>query len=116
MLNFAEQTGSGAVIMVWSFLLLHPSLDASNQAGKAPKHILAKGAGTKVAQGRSGTRAAGRGRIGRRRKKNNTWDSNVVPHRSTGRARQCLTSLSRREAVLSLWYGPSYQTNRVVIM
>jgi hypothetical protein len=40
--------------------------------------------------------------------KNNTRDSNVVPHRSTNRARQCLTSLSRREAVLSLWYGRSY--------
>ena len=33
-------------------------------------------------------------------KKNNTRDSNVVPHRSTNRARTCLTSLSRREAVL----------------
>jgi hypothetical protein len=42
--------------------------------------------------------------------KNNTRDSNVVPHRSTNRARQCLTSLSRREAVLSLWYGRSYPT------
>jgi hypothetical protein len=41
--------------------------------------------------------------------KNNTRDSNVVPHRSTNLARQCLTSLSRREAVLSLWYGRSYQ-------
>lgn len=40
-------------------------------------------------------------------KKNNTRDSNVVPHRSTSLARQCLTSLSRREAVLSLWYGRS---------
>ncbi|KAL7451498.1 hypothetical protein ACHAWC_003321 [Mediolabrus comicus] len=40
-------------------------------------------------------------------KKNNTRDSNVVPHRSTNLARQCLTSLSRREAVLSLWYGRS---------
>ncbi len=34
-------------------------------------------------------------------KENNTRDSNVVPHRSTNRARACLTSLSRREAVLS---------------
>jgi len=33
--------------------------------------------------------------------KNNTWDSNVVPHRSTNQAQRCLTSLSRREAVLS---------------
>ena len=40
--------------------------------------------------------------------KNNTRDSNVVPHRSTNLARQCLTSLSRREAVLSLWYGRSW--------
>ena len=39
--------------------------------------------------------------------KNNTRDSNVVPHRSTNRARTCLTSLSRREAVLSFWYGRS---------
>ena len=42
-----------------------------------------------------------------RNQKNNTQDSNVVPHRSTNWARQCLTSLSRREAVLSLWYGRS---------
>jgi hypothetical protein len=40
-------------------------------------------------------------------KKNNTWDSNVVPHHSTNQARRCLTSLSRREAVLSTWYGRS---------
>ena len=45
-----------------------------------------------------------------RYKKNNTRDSNVVPHRSTSLARQCLTSLSRREAVLSLWYGRSCLT------
>ena len=37
----------------------------------------------------------------KRSKKNNTKDSNVVPHRSTNLARSCLTSLSRREAVLS---------------
>ena len=43
----------------------------------------------------------------RQKQKNNTRDSNVVPHRSTNLARQCLTSLSRREAVLSLWYGRS---------
>ena len=43
----------------------------------------------------------------RENKKNNTRDSNVVPHRSTNLARQCLTSLSRREAVLSLWCGRS---------
>ena len=41
------------------------------------------------------------------KKKNNTWDSNVVPHRSTNQARRCLTSLSRREAVLSSLYGRS---------
>ena len=39
----------------------------------------------------------------------NTRDSNVVPHRSTNRARTCLTSLSRREAVLSCWYGRTHQ-------
>ena len=39
--------------------------------------------------------------------KNNTRDSNVVPHRSTNRARQCLTSQSERDAVLSLLYGRS---------
>ena len=44
------------------------------------------------------------------KKENNTRDSNVVPHRSTNRARQCLTSLSRREAVLSLWFGRSRHT------
>ena len=43
----------------------------------------------------------------RKKQKNNTWDSNVVPHRSTNQARRCLTSLSRREAVLSTWYGRS---------
>ena len=43
-----------------------------------------------------------------RTKENNTRDSNVVPHRSTNRARACLTSLSRREAVLSCWYGRSH--------
>ena len=31
----------------------------------------------------------------------------MVPYRSTNWARQCLTSLSRREAVLSLWCGRS---------
>ena len=31
----------------------------------------------------------------------------MVPHRSTNRARRCLTSLSRREAVLSSLYGRS---------
>jgi hypothetical protein len=46
---------------------------------------------------------------GSKRQKNNTRDSNVVPHRSTNLARRCLTSLSRREAVLSSWYGRSCQ-------
>ena len=40
-------------------------------------------------------------------KENNTRDSNVVPHRSTNRARTCLTSQSRRDVVLSCWYGRS---------
>ena len=44
-----------------------------------------------------------------KKQKMNIEDSNVVPHRSTNSTRQCLTSLSRREAVLSLWYGPSCQ-------
>ena len=55
-------------------------------------------------------RGMGRGQNERQKEqkqKNNTRDSNVVPHRSTNLARQCLTSLSRREAVLSLWYGRS---------
>ena len=43
----------------------------------------------------------------RKSKKNNTRDSNVVPHRSTNRARHCLTSQSERDAVLSMWYGRS---------
>ena len=47
------------------------------------------------------------------KQKNNTRDSNVVPHRSTNLARQCLTSLSRREAVLSLWYGRSCMLRKV---
>eukprot|EP00970_Alexandrium_tamarense_P002843 scaffold398_cov198-Alexandrium_tamarense.AAC.7 len=37
--------------------------------------------------------------------KNNTRDSNVVPHRSTSLARQCLTSLSRREASTPVNYN-----------
>ena len=53
-------------------------------------------------------RGMGRGQNERQKEqKNNTRDSNVVPHRSTNSTRQCLTSLSRREAVLSLWYGRS---------
>jgi hypothetical protein len=48
---------------------------------------------------------------GKRQKENNTWDSNVVPHRSTNQARTCLTSLSGREAVLSCWYGRSQNFN-----
>jgi hypothetical protein len=46
------------------------------------------------------------------KEKNNTRDSNVVPHRSTNRARWFLTSQSGRDAVLSSWYGRSciYQT------
>ena len=43
--------------------------------------------------------------------KNNTRDANVVPHRNTNRAQLCLTSLSRRQAVLSSWYGLSCPTS-----
>ena len=46
-------------------------------------------------------------RIVEEAKENNTRDSNVVPHRSTNRARTCLTSQSRRDVVLSCWYGRS---------
>ena len=53
---------------------------------------------------------------GQNEQKNNTRDSNVVPHRSTNLARQCLTSLSRREAVLSLWYGRSCRIGTVKIL
>ncbi len=52
--------------------------------------------------------------------KNNTRDSNVVPHRSTNLARQCLTSLSRREAVLCavtvVWSFLSQRDNTNTIM
>lgn len=48
-----------------------------------------------------------------REKEYNTRDSNVVPHRSTNRARTCLTSLSRREAVLSCWYGRIRQPGQI---
>ena len=41
----------------------------------------------------------------KQKKKFNIRCSNVVPHRSTNRTRTCLTSLSRREAVLSCLYG-----------
>ena len=37
----------------------------------------------------------------------------MVPHRSTNQARTCLTSLSRREAVLSCWYGRSYSISTI---
>ena len=40
-------------------------------------------------------------------KENNTPYSKLVPHATTNGARRCLTSLSRREAVLSSWYGRS---------
>ena len=46
-------------------------------------------------------------------KEYNTWDSNVVPHRSTNQARTCLTSLSGREAVLSCWYGRIHHHNSI---
>eukprot|EP00984_Skeletonema_dohrnii_P019049 scaffold9045_cov78-Skeletonema_dohrnii-CCMP3373.AAC.5 len=52
----------------------------------------------------------------KKEQKNNTRDSNVVPHRSTNLARQCLTSLSRREAVLSLWYGRSCRIGTIQIL
>ena len=48
-------------------------------------------------------------------KENNTRDSNVVPHRSTNRARTCLTSQSGRDVVLSCWYGRSQHTIRLII-
>ena len=44
-------------------------------------------------------------------KEYNTWDSNVVPHRSTNQARTCLTSLSRQKAELSGWYGRIHHSN-----
>ncbi|CAM9265588.1 unnamed protein product, partial [Sphacelaria rigidula] len=34
--------------------------------------------------------------------------SNVIPHRSTSLARRRLTSQSRRDVVLSTWYGCSW--------
>ena len=51
---------------------------------------------------------------GSKHQKNNTRDSNVVPHRSTNLARRCLTSLSRREAVLSSWYGRSCHKQQIL--
>ena len=60
------------------------------------------------------TKCCKRQQIYKMLQKNNTRDSNVVPHRSTSLARQCLTSLSRREAVLSLWYGRSCWKSRIV--
>jgi hypothetical protein len=43
----------------------------------------------------------------KRKQKNNTRDPNMFSHRRTNLARLCLTLLSRREAVLSLWYDLS---------
>ena len=37
----------------------------------------------------------------------------MVPHRSTNQARTCLTSLSKREAVLSCWYGRSHHHRHI---
>ena len=58
---------------------------------------------------RTETKCQVRQNYNNKQKENNTWDSNVVPHRSTNQARGCLTSLSRREAVLSSWYGRSHE-------
>jgi hypothetical protein len=48
------------------------------------------------------------------KQKNNIWNSNVVPRQSTNQARLCLTSLSRREAVLLSWYGHSPLLHKIV--
>ena len=48
--------------------------------------------------------------------KNNIRYSNVVPHRSTNLTRSCLTSLSRREAVLSWLYGRSCYHGRYLYL
>ena len=40
----------------------------------------------------------------------NTRDSQAVTHPSTNRARRCLTSVIRREPVLSTWYGRRQQS------
>ena len=52
----------------------------------------------------------------RQKQKNNTQDSNVVPHRSTNWARRCLTSQSERDAVLSSWCGRSWLQRRYQII
>ena len=48
------------------------------------------------------------------KKKNNTQDSYMVPHRSTNWAWQWLTSLSIWEAVLSLWYCFYFQHRNIL--
>jgi hypothetical protein len=56
-----------------------------------------------------------RGRNGRFNSKNNTRDSNMVPHRSSNLARRCLTSQSGRDAVLSSFYGRSSGNDRQLV-
>ena len=49
---------------------------------------------------------------GSKQQKNNTRDSNVVPHRSTNLASDCLTSESGRDPVLSVVYGRSWHLSK----
>ena len=43
--------------------------------------------------------------MGKCEKDNSTWCSQAVTHPSTNQAQHCLTSVIRRELVLSTWYG-----------
>ena len=45
--------------------------------------------------------------------KNNTQDHNMVPHHITNWAQRCLIALSRREEILSLLYGCSFQRRKL---
>ena len=45
----------------------------------------------------------------------NTCCSQAVPHPGTGQARHCLTSVIRREPVLSVWYGRRQECGTVAV-
>ena len=49
------------------------------------------------------------GQTEKKRKVYGTWYSQAVTHPSTNQARRCLTSVIRRELVLSTWYGRRHQ-------
>ncbi|EJK44282.1 hypothetical protein THAOC_37191, partial [Thalassiosira oceanica] len=97
------------------FYSLHSSI-VSSIVSRGPDATSPAAAATTAFQGNRNTSDKRRETMYNKRQKMNIEDSNVVPHRSTNSTRQCLTSLSRREAVLSLWYGPSWWWSETLII